>query len=220
MRRAGRACIALAFGACIVVGGASCRGDGSRSVATPSSSPASSPTPAATRTPVPPPEITGNHVSYPAKHYALDMPEGWSFQANEGIVADLQLYPTDALFSTATGPEDPSTAVRTNVEVSCLARDPAVQGAAALKAQWFDYVDKLLNHGPLDEPIGELTVAGSPAFRFHYRLDLGARKLDQVDVVFLTSDCRWLLRLVRLRDGDTSSDQQFMDVLMSFKLLP
>ncbi|HYM15480.1 MAG TPA: hypothetical protein VEZ14_07960 [Dehalococcoidia bacterium] len=204
--------------AALVVATACSGGSGSRTpVATPGTPSA---TPVPPRTPVATPQVTGSHVLYAAKHYEMDIPAGWTFQPNQGTIGELQRYPTDVAFAPATGPEDPTTAVRTNIEVSCLAPDAKVTSPDQLKDQWTRYVDNLVNHQPLTEPVTEVTVAGLRAFRFRYPQDLGPRKIDQIDVVFLDATCRWLVRLVRLRNGDTSSDQQLQAVLASFKVTP
>lgn len=167
----------------------------------------STPSPGA---PQPPPEptITGNAFVFPARGYAVKIPEGWTADANSITVGPLKV---DSFFSS-----EKVDGVQTNIAVSCETPSTPITTA--------EYVESRLETArQLDardlRRLGALDVGGQQAQMIEYTFVRDQVTVNQVDVVFVGGPCAWTVSLTAAPSVVEAGKSTLDEFLRSFELL-
>ena len=130
------------------------------------------------------PTVTGNLFDYPARGYGVEMPEGWTADADFLSGAG---FATDAFFS----PEAEEAGVKANISVTVQRGEPDVDAEAYLELK-----TELIRRMALDEPrLNQRDVGGFQATVAEYEPKTEGVRVEKTDVFFFRDPYVWTITL-------------------------
>jgi hypothetical protein len=206
--------LVILFAAVLAVGATACdNGD-----ETADETPTPEVTPAAEATPFPTPEIDGVTLTFADKGYSVEAPEGFLIEANHLFNPAGARYATDAFIY-----PDAIDGVQPSISITCqnLREDDSSE---RYRESWGQLASQIAAGGEVDER--ELTVDGEPAYALAYTQELRERtgeevvgQIEKTDVIFMASECRWLLAYSAPPGSADEFAPAFEYVLDTFRLL-
>jgi hypothetical protein len=160
-------------------------------------------------TPFPAPTVTGTHLEYPSKGYAVDFPDGWKVSSNavraDSLTADIFFAPNEIA-----GVQPSISVSREDLSADISAQqtyvDTKVRTAQGLGGQ------------NLQVTSGS-SVAGREASVISYARVLNGVGLEKRDVVFVDDGHGWVITLTTPAGQSTTYYPLLDQFLASFKLL-
>ena len=186
--------------------------NGGPAAATPTSDVA----PQATPSPRPRPVLNGGVYTFASKGYSVRQPDGWTLLPDATYDVAGARYPTDTFFFGNTVIDG----IQPSISISCLKPRAEQDTTAQFRDSWQTFVQQLSGK-PVSPSI--VTVGQEKAFSFEYvqSQENGApTTADRTDVIFATTQCRWLITLLAPVGHQTDYQAALATVLSSFNSSP
>lgn len=153
------------------------------------------------------PAITDSHFDFPARGYGVEIPNGWTPDANYISGAE---FATDAFFA----PEAVD-GVKPNISVTCLVVETGTTTD--------DYGQKkleLVRGLAKGEPnVSSSQIAGLSALAVEYQPRVSDVEVEKIDIIFVGGPCGWTITLTAPAGRLEEYRDTFESFLASYQLL-
>jgi len=146
------------------------------------------------------PAITDSHFDFPARGYSVEIPDGWTPDAN--YISGPE-FATDAFFAPQAVGE-----VKPNISVTC-----AVVEAGITTDNYAQGKLELIRGLAKSEPnVSSRQVAGLSALAVEYQPQVSGVEVEKIDIIFVRGPCGWTITLT----APGGRLEEYRDIFESF----